>query len=643
MIPCSVDRRGYARCVGQALDELVIAGVLEAEARNTPRDEGLTAICYTEWVPATLALLLAVTLGTVAPGFTPEQLWQSWPQERYVTTVAPCLRPAELETNLRALAGRHPDGLTLDEAGRSFQGRPIYLLTLGNGPRKILLWSQMHGDEPSATPALLDVADYLLSRADEPGPEAILSSFTLLMVPMLNPDGAETYRRRNAQGIDVNRDALNLATPEGRLLKRLRDQHEPFLGFNLHDQNRRTAVGGTGVLATNAVLAVAGDPEGIVTPGRARAKRACAAIVEALAPFVPGGMARYDEDWSPRAFGDNLTAWGTPVVLIESGGVPPSLGFSDLTRLNFVALLSVLQNLARDDLAGYDPGVYEALERNRSDAWSDVVVRGGELLQPGTMTPQSRQTYRADLAFNLSREDRHAAGCGHGEPGGSRIVELGDGRFLAAGRDIDAAGSLVLAPFVVGARGWRARRWLGAETLEALARLGVGTVHWDVKRRRLDAAAALARQLEAPGRARLVATAASLSTAAAAPTWPVLTGPPAAPRSNVLRDVLAVLDGGRRGDWTFEDLQRLWPTGAESAPPVIRRGQPASFLLVSVAAGTSGLDEARLTSVWLDGRSIAAAVPWPSLPLYAAGPGCDNLGPWRGLRDERTDFVDADR
>ena len=35
------------------------------------------------------------------------------------------------------------------------------------------------------------------------------------MVPMLNPDGAERFQRRNAQGIDINRDALLLQSPEG--------------------------------------------------------------------------------------------------------------------------------------------------------------------------------------------------------------------------------------------------------------------------------------------------------------------------------------------------------------------------------------------------------------------------------------------
>ena len=52
-------------------------------------------------------------------------------------------------------------------AARSRGGRSIQL-TLGRGSEKVLLWSQMHGDEPSATPALLDLADYLLANARRP-------------------------------------------------------------------------------------------------------------------------------------------------------------------------------------------------------------------------------------------------------------------------------------------------------------------------------------------------------------------------------------------------------------------------------------------------------------------------------------------
>ncbi len=549
-------------------------------------------------ISSSMLLGLAFVGGAAGQGlrpssFTPEELWHAWPDKRFVTTPAPCLRPAELERSLRALERRHQGRLKLEEVGRSVEGRAIHMLTLGNGPRKVMLWSQMHGDEPSATPALLDIADYLLSAGGRPSPQAILDQLTLLMVPMLNPDGSEIYQRRNAQGIDVNRDALNLATPEGRLLKRLRDQHQPFLGFNLHDQNRRTAVGDTGVLATNAVLAVAGDPEGTVTPGRLRAKRACSAIVKALAPFVPGGVARYDEDWSPRAFGDNVTAWGTPVVLIESGGLPEGIGFPDLTRLNFVAILSVLQDLVRDDLASHDPQIYEDLKRNQSDVWADAIVRDGKLLQPGMTVP-----YRADLAFNLDRDDRQEAGCPSAtEQGsvaprprdGSRVVEIGDARFLAAGREIDAGGKLMLAPFVIGARGWGARRWLDAETLERLARLGVGEVRWVVPGRRLAAAEAIARQLDTPGRPRLQPRVAPAPAAGAR-----LTGPPATTDAESLSEVLAALGVG--------SLESLWP---KTARPAVRRGRPASFLIIEPASDDgSQLEDSRLLSIWLDGVEL---------------------------------------
>jgi hypothetical protein len=548
-----------------------------------------------------LHLLLTIALQPGAAGLSPQELWQAWPEERYIATAAPCLRYRELSESLAALAERYPGRLRLEEVGRSYQGRPIHLMTFGRGARKVLLWSQMHGDEPSATPALLDLADFLLDPDAGQAAEEILDGLTLLMVPMLNPDGAEIYERRNAQGIDINRDALNLATPEGRALKRIRDEHRPLLGFNLHDQNRRTAVGDTGVLATNAVLAVAGDPEGTLTPGRLRAKRACSAITETLAPFMPGGMARYDEEWSPRAFGDNLTAWGTPVVLIESGGLPPGRDSTELTRLNFVALLSVLHDLARNDLADYGPEIYDQLPRNNSNAWVDVAVRGGHLRQPGASVP-----YRADIAFDILRDDRAAAGCASGSVTVSRIAEIGDTRFLGAGRQIDATGGTLLAPFAAGVRRYSARRWLDAENLTRLARMGVGKLHWIVKPRRLEAARLHSRRLEGHGRPWI-----EVLAAPAPSPWLHLDGPPAIPRSGSLADILVALAGEKRRaeierGSAEQLLDRVWANGLLRDPaPAMGRGSPASFLLVSPAPdGRLDPLQARLVSVWIDGVEV---------------------------------------
>ena len=76
---------------------------------------------------------------------------------------------------------------------------------------------------------------------------------------MLNPDGAERFQRRNAQGIDINRDALGLQTPEGQVLKSLRDRFNPRIGFNLHNQGWNTSVGDPPKPASISLLSVAYD------------------------------------------------------------------------------------------------------------------------------------------------------------------------------------------------------------------------------------------------------------------------------------------------------------------------------------------------------------------------------------------------
>ena len=48
----------------------------------------------------------------------------------------------------------------------SFEQRPIFHLRMGKGPLKIFMWSQMHGDECTATAALMDFI-HLLCRQTE--------------------------------------------------------------------------------------------------------------------------------------------------------------------------------------------------------------------------------------------------------------------------------------------------------------------------------------------------------------------------------------------------------------------------------------------------------------------------------------------
>ena len=413
------------------------------------------------------------------------------------------------------------------------------------------------------------------------------------MVPMLNPDGAEAYTRRNTQAIDVNRDALNLTTPEGRLLERLRREHEPILGFNLHDQNRRRTVGDTGVLAVGAVLAVVGDAAKTVTPGRLRAMRAGVAVAAAIGPFAPGGLARYDDDWSVRSFGDNLTAWGTPVLLIESGGVPEERSLAELTRLNFVALGAALDALAADDLAGFDSAAYATIPENNADVWADVALRGGLLLQPGPP-----EAYRADLAFNRLRNDREREGCAAPRPPRSEIVELGDARVFTAARELDATGRVLVAPFTVGAEGWGARR--------RPRRRGPRAARPARRRRRaLGGAGAPGRRRarRGPAAPRGGAASGGVTTDRAALPPCRLRRVPAVPADRSFAARLQALEAAcelpEAGDERAR-LGALWASGR----PLLRFEGPASFLLVT--SGDRGLVDGEVERVFLEGIEVEA-------------------------------------
>jgi hypothetical protein len=381
---------------------------------------------------------------TVAGGddvLSPEALAQHWDAEHVSPPLSPLLGHDELVRRLAALRDAAPDLFTVEVLGHSVEGRVIHHVQVGRGPFRVLLWSQMHGDEPTATSALFDVFEYLRRHRDAPTVRRILDALTLHAVPMLNPDGAARFERRNAQSLDVNRDALMLQSPEGQLLKALRDRWQPQVGFNLHNQNWRTSVGRPPQPAAISLLSVAFDEARSMSEGRLLTKKICAVIRDALEPLAPGRIGRYDDAFEVRAFGDNLTKWGTPVVLIETGAWPAGLFEPPdpaLVRLNFVAILTALDALATGRVHRADPSRYDSLPENESRLLY-LIVRGATVINGAGVPP-----FIADIGFAASRRVV--------EEGGRRAVELslaiddlGDLRTLGALEVIDAGG-LVAAP-----------------------------------------------------------------------------------------------------------------------------------------------------------------------------------------------------
>src|SRR5450759_1860381 len=351
---------------------------------------------------------------------------------------------ARLLPRLDAAVKEGPGLYQMEKIGESLEGRSINHVWFGTGPMHVLLWSQMHGDEPTATSALLDILHILARHQADAPVQRLLQQLTIHVVPMLNPDGAERFQRRNAQGIDINRDALLLQTPEARVLKALRDRLQPALGFNLHNQGGRTSAGKTKP-ASISLLAAAFDEARTETPGRLLAKRTCAVIRESVEALTPGQVARYDDEFEVRAFGDNVTKWGTPVVLIETGPYPGDAADKDLIKLNVVAILTALDALATGRVQGADAASYASLPINESNLFT-VIIRNASIV-PGTgIAP-----FTGDLALGSSRVVKPADAKGVRQAVQAlRVEDLGDMRVFSTLDTVDATGL-----FAVANQGWK--------------------------------------------------------------------------------------------------------------------------------------------------------------------------------------------
>ncbi len=321
-------------------------------------------------------------------------------------------------------------GFRTEEVGRSVEGRPLRHVSWGEGDTRVLLWSQMHGDESTASMSLADLFRFLGEHPDHPIVQRLRRGTTLDFLPVMNPDGAARFQRRNAQGVDINRDARALVTPEARALHDLRERLKPDFGFNLHDQRVGTRAGDSDRGTAIALLAPAFNEAREVNASRARAIEVSVAIRAVLEPYISGHIAKWDDTFNPRAFGDLTSKAGVSTILVESGGIEGDLQKQRLRKLNFLALVGALDAIATGSYAGLPRARYEDLPEN-AKVWPDLLIAGGTLAIPGQ--PQAK----VDLLVNFERALL--------ERGGT-IADVGDLGDRQARRTIDASG-LYIIPF----------------------------------------------------------------------------------------------------------------------------------------------------------------------------------------------------
>lgn len=383
-------------------------------------------------VPFLLILLLCQPLAGQDISFS-EALYQTYDTYKETAIKKKRFKQDDLKKIIEGL--KTDDRFHISRAGKSVQGRDIYLVKIGTGKTSVLLWSQMHGDESTATMALMDIFNFFQEEGNfEDEKQQMLENLSIYFIPMLNPDGAQRFTRRNALGIDINRDALRLASPESRILKSVRDSLDADFGFNLHDQDMLWSAGVSGPPATISLLAPSFNYEKDVNEVRKRAIKLVVLLERTLSRYIPGQVAKWTDDFEPRAFGDNVQRWGTSTLLIESGGYKGDPEKQYQRKLNFVAILTALR--AMGDESYKDENMEDYFEIPENDRYLfNLLIKNATVSREG-------KTYQADLGINRSEVDIENYTDYYYR---SNVDDLGDLSTYSGYDELDATG-LTLVP-----------------------------------------------------------------------------------------------------------------------------------------------------------------------------------------------------
>ncbi len=286
-------------------------------------------------------------------------------QHRYITN-------KHIEPLLKSLNG----DFKVDTIGFSVNKKPVYGVKFGSGEIKILMWSQMHGNESTTTKVLFDLFNSF-SHIDN---TTVIKACTFYFIPILNPDGAKAYTRVNANNVDLNRDAQNLSQPESRILRQVFDEFKPDYCFNLHGQRTIFSAGEANASATLSFLAPAQDEACTVTANRQKAMELIAGMNAFLQDHIPNQVGIYDDAFNINCVGDTFQSQSVPTILFEAGHFANDYSREVVRKYLFMSMLGALNLIVSDhDTLGLNYQGYFNIPENKK-LFYDIIIRNARVI-----------------------------------------------------------------------------------------------------------------------------------------------------------------------------------------------------------------------------------------------------------------------
>lgn len=292
--------------------------------------------------------MVSMNFNTIAEEYKEQNLFG-----RYITN-----------THIEPILDRLKSDFKVSVIGKSANEKPIYAVKIGTGKIKVYMWSQMHGNESTTTKALFDLFHFLSS--DEKTAAELKNTFTLLCIPILNPDGAEAYTRVNANDVDLNRDSANLSQPESKVLRSVFEEFKPDFCFNLHDQRSIFAAGDTNNPATVSFLAPSYNEARTVNEVRQSAINIISAMNAVLQQYIPNQVGRFDDSFNINCIGDMFQSLGVPTILFEAGHFKDDYEREITRKMIFISYLSALLAISKNDILDNKTADYFNIPQNNS-------------------------------------------------------------------------------------------------------------------------------------------------------------------------------------------------------------------------------------------------------------------------------------